>query len=74
MDNIYRASNVPPVCINCLIRVRWTDDQTFIINLPAPEANNTTEIQARFTGQSVQISIQPLIFATQPLFFTGTQQ
>jgi hypothetical protein len=65
---------MPPVCDHCLLRGRWTDGQTFLIDFPAVKENNTTEIQAKFTGQSVEITIQPLIFAAQPVVFSGIQQ
>ena len=70
LDNIYRTSNVPPVCPDCLLRGRWMDEQTFIAELPTL-GTGTTEVEMKFHADEVDIAIRPVIFGGQPLTFKG---
>ena len=70
LDNIYRVSNVPPVCNDCLLRGHWVDDRTFIAELPTPD-RGTSEVQMKFQGDNVEVVIQPVIFGGQPLIIKG---
>jgi CubicO group peptidase (beta-lactamase class C family) len=70
LDNIYRSSDVPPVCPNCLLRGRWTNEQTFSVDLPTL-GTGTTEVEMKFHADEVDIAIQPVIFGGQPLVLKG---
>jgi hypothetical protein len=70
LDNIYRTSNVPPVCPNCLLRGRWANGQTFIADLPTLGLG-TTQAEMKFHDDEIEVSLRPVVFGGQPLTFKG---
>ncbi len=71
LDNIYRLGLATP---NHMMRGRWVDGQTFQIDwVPLVGNSGTTQIRAKFSGNTIEISIAPMIFKGQPLVIKGSQ-
>jgi hypothetical protein len=73
LDNIYRSSNVSENPY--MMRGRWLDDQTFLAEWTAlPLGNNFSyQIRLKYTGENIEIRIQPPIFAGKPTVIKGTR-
>ena len=79
LDNIYRLSTGDPFG-QVLLRGRWADDQTFIIDYPYPAAGGTvlgelgeTEFRFAFEGDELEITVQQLVFGGEPLIIKGSR-
>ena len=79
MDNLYRLSAGEAIG-EVLLRGRWTDGQTFIINYPYPAVGSPrlgelgeTEFQFQFTGNKLEVTVQQLVFSGEPVVFEGAR-
>ena len=79
LDNIYRLSTGEPLG-ELLLRGRWADDQTFLIDYPYPANGNPilgelgeTQFLFKFTGDNLNVTIEQLVFGGEPIVFEGTR-
>jgi hypothetical protein len=79
LDNIYRLSAGESVG-ELLLRGRWTDGQTFVVDYPYPAAGTPTlselgdtQFQFKFTGGQLDVTVQQLVFGGEPVVFAGTR-
>jgi len=79
LDNVYRLSNWD-VIGELLLRGRWEDEQTFIIDYPYPAAGTPalgelgeTEFRLKFTGDTLEVAAEQTIFAGEPIIIQGTR-
>jgi CubicO group peptidase (beta-lactamase class C family) len=77
LDNIFRLSNVPPLG-ELLLRGRWRDADTFVGDYPYSMFGTNrlgelgeTEIQFKFSGDRLDVTIIPLIFGGESITFSG---
>jgi CubicO group peptidase (beta-lactamase class C family) len=71
LDNIYRLGKSTP---NHMMRGRWTDDHTFIIDYVLLDGySGTTQIQFSFIENNLEANIQQLIFKGQPTSIKGSR-
>jgi hypothetical protein len=77
MDNLYRLSTGETIG-DLLLRGRWIDEQTFLIEYPYPAAGapvlgelGETEFQFKFTGNTVEVTVQQLVFGGEAIVFEG---
>jgi CubicO group peptidase (beta-lactamase class C family) len=67
LDNIYRLGNH-------MMRGRWEDGRTFVIDWYPVESNSGTyQIQAKFGSTDIELSVQPRIFQGQPMIIKGSK-
>ena len=79
LDNIFRASQTPDG-YEILLRGRWADEQTFVIDYPYALGGMMvlgepaeSEFRFKFTGNKVEITAQQFLFGGDPLTFDGTR-
>lgn len=79
LDNIFRASQMPDG-YEVLLRGRWADEQTFVIDYPyaldgAMVLGETAESEYRFkfTENKVEITAQQFLFGGDPLILVGSR-
>ena len=79
LDNIYRLSTGESIG-DLLLRGRWLDGQTFVVDYPYPASGTPelgelgeTEFQFKFTGDQLEVTVQQLVFGGEPVVFTGTK-
>lgn len=79
LDNIYRLSKGEALG-ELLLRGRWTDEQTFVVDYPYPAAGATvlgelgeTEFLFKFRGDTLEISVDQLVFGGEPLIVKGAR-
>jgi CubicO group peptidase (beta-lactamase class C family) len=71
LDNIYRPSSLSGS--QYMMRGHWSDDQTFMVEWTQPGNTGSLEIWLTYSGNNVEISIQPLIFGEEPTVIKGTK-
>jgi hypothetical protein len=79
LDNIFRLSKSPEG-YDMLLRGRWTDDQTFIVDYPYPMAGimvlgetAESEVRFKFIGNQVEVTAEQLTFEMDSIHVTGTR-
>jgi hypothetical protein len=79
MDNLYRLSTGESIG-ELLLRGRWTDGQTFVIDYPYPAVGTPTlgelgetEFQFRFAGDNLEVTVQQLVFGGEPVVLEGSR-
>lgn len=79
MDNLYHLS-MDEAIGELLLRGRWVDGRTFIIDYPYPAAGppvlgelGETEFQFQFTAGHVEVTVQQLVFGGEAIVFEGTK-
>jgi CubicO group peptidase (beta-lactamase class C family) len=79
MDNLYRLSGDESIG-ELLLRGRWVDEQTFVIDYPYPAAGTPTlgelgetEFQFRFAGDTVEVAVEQLVFGGEVIVFKGSR-
>ena len=79
LDNLYRLSADETTGI-LLLRGRWIDEQTFVIDYPYPAVGpptlgelGKTEFQFKFTGDKLEVTVQELIFGGEAVVFGGSR-
>lgn len=79
LDNIYRLSTGDAIG-EILLRGRWADDQTFIVDYPYPAVGATvlgelgeTEFRFKFIGATVEVTAEQLIFGGEPVIIQGSR-
>ena len=77
LDNIYRLSKAQPFG-EILLRGRWVDEHTFVIDYPYSMGGATTlgelgetEIQFKFSGADLEVIVDQLTFGGEPIVFEG---
>lgn len=77
LDNLYRQSNEESLG-ELLLRGRWVDERTFLIDYPYPPAGQPrlgelgkTTFQLSFDKDTVEVTIRSLIFGGEPVSFSG---
>lgn len=71
LDNIYRLGKTTP---SHMMRGRWKDEHTFLVDyLPLDGTGSTVQFQLTYSGDSMEVNIQPLIFKGQPTVYTGSK-
>jgi hypothetical protein len=80
MDNLYRLSSGETIG-ELLLRGRWRDEQTFVIDYPYPAAGSPrlgelgeTEFQFKFTGNKLEVTVQQLVFGGEAVVMGGTRK
>lgn len=80
LDNIYRLSTGESIG-EILLRGNWTDEQTFIIDYPYPVSGaavlgelGETEFIFKFTGDSLEVSAEQLVFGEEAITFEGIRR
>jgi hypothetical protein len=78
LDNVYRLSNGEAIG-ELLLRGRWADEQTFIVDYPYPTAGATvlgdlgeTEFRFKFTGDQLEVTVEQSVFGGEPLIVVGS--
>jgi CubicO group peptidase (beta-lactamase class C family) len=71
LDNIYRRATLP--ANQYMMRGHWVDDQTFVIEWTPIGNIGSAEIRLKYSGDNVEIAIQPLIFGGEPTIIKGTK-
>lgn len=78
LDNIFRSSEIVPGS-EILLRGRWQSDDIFMIDYPYPLTGPTrlgelgeSEFQFQFTGHTVRVNVEQLIFGGEPIVFEGS--
>ena len=79
MDNLYRISRGEAIG-ELLLRGRWVDDQTFVVDYPYPAVGTPTlgelgetEFQFEFTGDQVEVTVQQIVFGGEAVVFEGSR-
>lgn len=72
LDNIFRRARLPEN--QYLMRGRWIDEQTFVIEWTIPGWANSTAIGLKYREDRVEIMIEPLIFSSEPTLIEGTKK
>jgi hypothetical protein len=79
LDNVYRLSSVESIG-ELLLRGRWADEQTFLIDYPYPiqvapvlGELGETELQFKFIRNTIEVTVQQLVFGGEPITFEGTR-
>ncbi len=79
LDNIYRRSTSEELG-ELLLRGRWKDEQTFLVDYPYPPSGmprlgelGETQFQFNFSGNKLEVVIQQLVFGGEPVVFEGTR-
>jgi CubicO group peptidase (beta-lactamase class C family) len=79
LDNIYRRSTNEELG-ELLLRGRWKDEQTFLVDYPYPPSGaprlgefGETQFQFKFSGDKLEVVIQQLVFGGEPVVFDGTR-
>lgn len=79
MDNLYRLSAGEAIG-ELLLRGRWIDEQTFVIDYPYPAVGGPTlgelgetEFQFKFTGDKLEVTVQQLVFGGEAILFEGAR-
>lgn len=79
LDNLYRLTTSEELGA-LLLRGRWADEQTFLVDYPYPP-NGTpalgelgdTQFQFKFTGDKLNITIEQIVFGGEPIVFEGNR-
>jgi hypothetical protein len=63
-----------------LLRGRWADEQTFVVDYPYPAAGTPvlgelgeTEFRFKFTGDNVEVTVQQLVFGGEAVVLEGSR-
>jgi CubicO group peptidase (beta-lactamase class C family) len=79
LDNIYRLSTGETIG-ELLLRGRWIDEQTFLLDYPYPASGTPvlgelgeTQFQLKFTGDNLEVTIEQLVFGGEPIVFNGSR-
>jgi CubicO group peptidase (beta-lactamase class C family) len=79
LDNIYRLSSGAAIG-ELLLRGRWADEQTFVVEYPYSAAGapvlgelGETEFRFKFTGDNVEVTVQQLIFGGEAIVLEGSR-
>jgi CubicO group peptidase (beta-lactamase class C family) len=79
LDNIYRLSTGESIG-ELLLRGRWADEQTFIIDYPYPAAGTPvlgelgeTEFRFKFIGDTLEVTAEQLIFGGEAVMIQGSR-
>ena len=79
LDNIYRLSSGADVG-DLLLRGRWADEQTFVVDYPYPAAGapvlgelGETEFRFKFAGDNVEVTVQQLVFSGEAVMIEGSR-
>ena len=79
MDNLYRLSTGETIG-ELLLRGRWVDEQTFVIEYPYPAVGTPalgelgeTEFRFRFIDDKLDITVQQLVFGGEAIVFQGSR-
>ena len=79
LDNIYRLSRGVPFG-EILLRGRWMDDETFVIDYPYPMFGGTvlgelgeTEFQFKFINDKLEVTVSQQVFGGETIVFEGTR-
>ena len=77
MDNLYRLSTSDAIG-ELLLRGRWINEQTFVIEYPYPTVGGPrlgelgeTEFQFKFTGEQLEVTVEQLVFGGEAIVFAG---
>jgi CubicO group peptidase (beta-lactamase class C family) len=80
LDNLYRLSGGEAIG-ELLLRGRWTDEQTFVIDYPYPAVGGTTlgelgetEFRFKFLGDELEVTVEQMIFADEPIVVKGSRK
>jgi hypothetical protein len=80
LDNIYRLSKDEALG-ELLLRGRWVDEQSFLIDYPYPAVGapvlgelGETEFRFTFVGNEVKVSAEEKIFGGEPMLITGSRE
>lgn len=71
LDNIYRPARLPEN--QYMMRGRWLDDQTFMIEWIQPGIPGSARIWLKYSRDSVEVTIEQLVFGGEPVVFRGTK-
>ncbi len=71
LDHIYRPSILPGN--QYMMRGHWADDQTFMVEWTQPGNTGSLEIGLKYSGNNLEISVQPLIFGAEATIINGTK-
>jgi hypothetical protein len=79
LDNIFRLSSGEALG-ELLLRGRWVDEQTFVVDYPYPLAGipvlgelGETEIRFKFTGDDLEMTAEQSVFGGEPLVVKGSR-
>jgi CubicO group peptidase (beta-lactamase class C family) len=79
LDNIYRKSSGEAIG-ELLLRGRWVDAETFVVDYPYPAAGapvlgelGETEFRFKFTGDNVEVTVQQLVFGGEAIVLQGSR-
>lgn len=79
LDNIYRLTRSEALG-ELLLRGRWADGRTFIIDYPYPAAGTPvlgelgeTEFRFSFVGDNLELEVDQLIFGGEPVVIRGSR-
>jgi CubicO group peptidase (beta-lactamase class C family) len=79
MDNLYRLTEDERFG-DMLLRARWTDDQTLVIDYPYPMTTparlgelGASQFQLKFQGEQVEVTFRQLVFGGEPVVFSGSR-
>jgi CubicO group peptidase (beta-lactamase class C family) len=79
LDNIFRLSSGEALG-DLLLRGRWADEQTFVVDYPYPLAGTPvlgelgeTEIRFKFTGDDLDVTAEQTVFGGEPLVVKGSR-
>ena len=70
LDNIYRLGYSTP---NHFMRGHWVDNQTFALDWTPMGMNGSANVQLKYSGDEVQITIMQLIFSGEPTIIKGSK-
>jgi hypothetical protein len=79
LDNIYRLSSGDSIG-ELLLRGRWLDEQTFVVDYPYPAAGaptlgelGETEFQFKFMGDQLEVTMQQLVFGGEAMILKAAR-
>ena len=79
MDNLYRLSTGEAIG-ELLLRGRWMDEQTFVIDYPYPAVGSPrlgelgeTRFQFKFTGDKLEVTVEQPVFGGEAILFEGSR-
>jgi hypothetical protein len=80
LDNLYRLSAGEAIG-ELLLRGRWIDEQTFVIDYPYPAVGGPTlgelgetEFRFQFLGDELEVTVEQMIFADEPIVLKGSRK
>ena len=55
------------------MRGHWADDQTFMVEWTQPGNTGSLEIWLKYSGDHLEIAVQPVIFGGEPAVIKGSK-